>query len=253
MTKARILADYVAGGTTAAEFDYMDGVTSNVQTQMDLKAPLASPTLVTPALGTPASGVVTNLSGVLPVGVTGGSGLTALGTVTAGTYNATIGGSATFPTDHIIQVQTAIYATQTTVAQTSFSASGTIGISGSITPSSTSNNILIFLNIPFKIERSTTAVRCGFRIYRSASGSTDGYLDNNATGSHSISMDNSGTDGAVLKTFHTMNEIDTAHNTSGSAVTYTVHAAFDQTANSQELTVQEDNIATTMILMEKQA
>ena len=37
---------------------------------------LNSPTLVTPALGTPASGVVTNLSGVLPAGVTGGSGLT---------------------------------------------------------------------------------------------------------------------------------------------------------------------------------
>ena len=33
--------------------------------------------LTTPALGTPASGVVTNLSGVLPVGVTGGSGLDA--------------------------------------------------------------------------------------------------------------------------------------------------------------------------------
>ena len=28
MTKARILADYVAGGTTAAEFDYLDGLTS---------------------------------------------------------------------------------------------------------------------------------------------------------------------------------------------------------------------------------
>jgi len=40
-------------------------------------ATLNSPTLVTPALGTPASGVVTNLSGVLPSGVTGGSGLTA--------------------------------------------------------------------------------------------------------------------------------------------------------------------------------
>ena len=38
MTKARILADYVAGGTTASEFDYMDGVTSNVQTQLDAKA-----------------------------------------------------------------------------------------------------------------------------------------------------------------------------------------------------------------------
>ena len=45
MTKARILADYVAGGTTAAEFDYMDGVTSNVQTQLNAKAPLASPAI----------------------------------------------------------------------------------------------------------------------------------------------------------------------------------------------------------------
>ena len=41
MSRARILADYVAGGTTAAEFDYMDGVTSNVQAQLDAKLPLA--------------------------------------------------------------------------------------------------------------------------------------------------------------------------------------------------------------------
>ena len=34
-----------------------------------------SPVLVTPNIGTPSAGVVTNLSGVLPVGVTGGSGL----------------------------------------------------------------------------------------------------------------------------------------------------------------------------------
>ena len=40
---------------------------------------LTAPTLTTPALGTPASGVVTNLSGVLPSGVTGGSGLTLAG------------------------------------------------------------------------------------------------------------------------------------------------------------------------------
>ena len=72
MTRARILADYVSGGTTAAEFDYLDGVTSNVQTQMDLKAPSASPTLVTPALGTPASRVATIITG-LPIssGVSG--------------------------------------------------------------------------------------------------------------------------------------------------------------------------------------
>jgi microcystin-dependent protein len=40
-----------------------------------------SPILTTPALGTPSAGVVTNLSGVIPVGVTGGSGLTLAGTV----------------------------------------------------------------------------------------------------------------------------------------------------------------------------
>jgi hypothetical protein len=65
MTRARILADYVSGGTTAAEFDYMDGVTSNVQTQMDLKAPITNAALVTPNLGTPSAGVMTNMTGAV--------------------------------------------------------------------------------------------------------------------------------------------------------------------------------------------
>ena len=103
MTRARILADYVSGGTTAAEFDYLDGVTSNVQTQMDLKAPITNAALVTPNLGTPSAGVVTNLSGVLPVGVTGGSGLTALGTVTAGNLSNS---AIVYPAGHVIKVST---------------------------------------------------------------------------------------------------------------------------------------------------
>ena len=69
MTKARILADYVAGGTTAAEFDYMDGVTSNVQTQLNAKAALASPVLVTPNLGTPSAGVMTNMTGAVSASI----------------------------------------------------------------------------------------------------------------------------------------------------------------------------------------
>ena len=75
MTRARTLADYVAGGTTAAEFDYMDGVTSNVQTQMNAKAPLASPAFT----GTPTGITAAHLeAGVLPSDVTGGSGLDAV-------------------------------------------------------------------------------------------------------------------------------------------------------------------------------
>ena len=70
-----------------------------------------SPTLVTPNLGTPASGVATNLTGipaanitgVLPVGVTGGSGLTALGTVTSANLSNT---AIDFPAGHLLKVQT---------------------------------------------------------------------------------------------------------------------------------------------------
>ena len=50
----------------------------------------------------------------------------------------------TFPTGHIIQTIVATHSTATSaLTETSFSASGSIGITGSITPKSTSNKILI--------------------------------------------------------------------------------------------------------------
>ena len=97
MSRARILADYVAGGTTAAEFDYMDGVTSNVQTQMNTKAPLASPAFTGTPTGITAAHIT---SGALPVGVTGGSGLTHL----ASNPTVTLGSNATFPANHIVNI-----------------------------------------------------------------------------------------------------------------------------------------------------
>jgi len=84
MTRARILADYVAGGTTAAEFDHMDGVTSNVQTQLNAKAPLASPaftgTVAIPNVANLETAVVANTAKVTNAthtgDVTGGTALT---------------------------------------------------------------------------------------------------------------------------------------------------------------------------------
>ena len=59
MTRARILADYVAGGTTAAEFDHLDGLTSAAVGINDTQT-LTNKTLTTPDLGTPSAVTLTN-------------------------------------------------------------------------------------------------------------------------------------------------------------------------------------------------
>ena len=70
MSRARVLADYVSSGDELA-----------------LKAPLASPAFTGTPTGITAAHIT---SGVLPVGVTGGSGLTAVAGVTTGSGSVTI-------------------------------------------------------------------------------------------------------------------------------------------------------------------
>jgi hypothetical protein len=54
----------LAGATlSTAELNYVDGVTSAIQTQIDTKAPSASPTLTTPTLTTPTLASVITITG----------------------------------------------------------------------------------------------------------------------------------------------------------------------------------------------
>ena len=82
MSRARILADYVSSGDELAD-----------------KAPLASPAFT----GTPTGITAAHLeAGVLPSDVTGGSGLTALGTVATGNLSNT---AIVYPAGHVIQTK----------------------------------------------------------------------------------------------------------------------------------------------------
>lgn len=60
LTSALLPADTTIGPVSAAEISYLDGVTSALQTQLDAKAPIASPTFTgVPAAPTAATGTNT--------------------------------------------------------------------------------------------------------------------------------------------------------------------------------------------------
>ena len=92
-TKATTLAHTLGGissDISTAEINRLDGVTGDLQTQLDAKAPLASPTFT----GTVA-GITKAHVGLGNVDNVADASQTSLGTVTSGTFNGTIGSSAT--------------------------------------------------------------------------------------------------------------------------------------------------------------
>lgn len=102
-----------------------------------LDAPLASPAFTGTPTGITAAHLTT--AAVLPAAVTGGSGLTALGTVTSGT----LGSGVTMPADSVIQVVSAVKIDQTTISSTSDWV--TTGLTANITPKNTSSKVLILV------------------------------------------------------------------------------------------------------------
>ena len=86
--------------------------------------------------GLDASDITT---GVLPFGVTGGSGLTHL----ASNPTVTLGSNATFPAGHVIQVLTATNSTEANTTSESFVA---MSLGLNITPNSTSSRFFIICN-----------------------------------------------------------------------------------------------------------
>ena len=79
--------------------------------------------------------------------VTGGSGLNALGTVASGTFNGTLGSSATFPAGHVIGVYTDTF--NITSGSVDILSSGTLwtGLDVTVPATSTDNTIIVQVHI----------------------------------------------------------------------------------------------------------
>ena len=107
-TKATTLAHTLGGissDISTAEINRLDGVTGDLQTQLDAKAPLASPdfTGTVDLTGTTISLDNDQISGDKVSG----------GTIGAGTFSGTIGNSATFPAGIVLQTVFDNYNSQT--------------------------------------------------------------------------------------------------------------------------------------------
>ena len=79
--------------------------------------------------------------------VTGGSGINALGTVASGTFNGTLGSSATFPAGHVIGVYTDTF--NITSGSVDILSSGTLwtGLDVTVPATSTDNTIIVQVHI----------------------------------------------------------------------------------------------------------
>jgi len=134
--------------TTAADWDW-DYISTTTITGTGANVLATSPTLVTPALGTPSALVLTNATGLPAAQLTGTQ------TIPRGTL----------PTGSVLQVVSA--AKTDTFSTTSTSYVDITGLSVSITPSSSSSKILIMFSGQFT---SVTAVNsAGIQLTRAAS------------------------------------------------------------------------------------
>ena len=126
-------------GVTATEMGYLDGVTSDIQTQLDTKLSSVadnSVTLAKMAGGTDGNLITYDASGDPAYVTTGTSGqvLTSGGTGVAPTFQTAASGGK------VLQVVQSLYGGQKSSTSTTWSDTG---LTASITPSSTSSKILI--------------------------------------------------------------------------------------------------------------
>jgi hypothetical protein len=167
----------------------------------------------------------------LAVGTDGHTLVADSSTATGLAYAAPAGGGK------VLQVVYASTTTETTVASTSFTDTT---LTATITPSAATSTVLAIVSQNLFMERNTTGVACGIKLFRDATNILDlGYPFNfNLAG-----ITNFG--GGALQSF---SYVDSPSSTS--ALTYKTQIAVNTTANSGYVKAQTSSNASTIILME---
>jgi hypothetical protein len=137
----------------------------------------------------------------------------------------------------VLQVVQATYSTLTSIASTSFTDTG---LSASITPTSSSNKILVIVTQPVNFGRASTAINGYYQLLRGSSSVFNGGRSFGLFVNTAGDMDNS----QVLSVAY----LDSPATTS--STTYKTQAKLSTTANSASAAFQNDSAVASMILME---
>ena len=142
-----------------------------------------------------------------------------------------------FPAGSVIQVVQAEYATQTTVSSTSYTDSG---LSGSITPTSSSSKILVIVSQVLTINRDSSDLGGNLTLLRGASTAKDflQIMRARATGATAVSN------------WASMSFIYLDSPATTSSTTYKTQISVTTTANSGQIIAQPSSAVSTITLME---
>ena len=146
----------------------------------------------------------------------------------------------------ILQVVHASFSTETTIASTSFTDTG---LTASITPSSSSNKILVIVSLNLQFSRSTTSASGGMKVIRLVSGGSDVSIYEGDPSNPTLGNQMNGHSSGIFSRMNACVNIEDSPNTT-SSVAYRVQAAAETTSNNGKVTAQEDSTPSHITLME---
>ena len=149
----------------------------------------------------------------------------------------------------ILQVVHATFSTETTIASTTFT---NTGLTASITPSSSSNKILVIVSQNLQFSRSNTSAGGGMKVIKLVSGGSDQDIYEASHSPSALGIQVNAHGSGVFSRMNACVNIEDSPSTT-SSVAYRVQAAAGTASDSGKVTAQEEDTPSHITLMEIEA